>query len=323
MNSLLKIYHDLKESGSSSDFPHILADVMYKVLISKFKGVSSPWREYTTQSNLTDFKTNNRVIVSEAPDLLEIEENGPYTDSAIKDYNYQIKLKTYGRTFSINRQTVINDDLNALKQVPAMFGRSSARTLVKKIVNTLEGDFKTYDGVSLFGTHAGVQNFGNTALTNDAAGIAALSAAMTAVEKATEPHTGERMGIEAAMLLVPSDLEDVAMRITQGQNFYPVSTSGGTDQIGKVRRLKVVKEPFLTSTTGWYVQASPEDAPVIEVGFLGGKQEPDLLTLAATAVSLSGGEDPYGFEYDDMWFKVRHDWALALAMYQGIYRGKS
>ena len=42
---------------------------MYKVLIDKFQGVSSPWKQYTTQSNLADFKTANRVIVSELADL--------------------------------------------------------------------------------------------------------------------------------------------------------------------------------------------------------------------------------------------------------------
>lgn len=315
------MYHDLKESGQTTDFPNLLANTMYKVLLDKFKGVSSPWRQYTMISDLADFKSADRVVVSEAPDLLEVEEGGPYSDSDLQDYKYGLQLKTYGRTFSISRQAIINDDLNALTRQPARFGRAAARTLVKKIVDAIEGDGNTYDDKSLF--HADHNNSGNTTLANTAAGITALSAAMTAIENATEPHTGEKMGLEAKFLLVPPDLEDTALRITDGQAFIPVTTSGGTTEIGKAKRLTVLREPFLTSTTGWYVLAGPQDAPVVEVGFLDRKETPDLLLKRADTVNLAGGEDRWQYDFDELLYKVRHDWALARAYYQGIYRGKA
>lgn len=315
------MYHDLKESGSSSDFPNLLANTMYKILVDKFKGVSSPWAQYTAQGDLADFKTADRVIVSEAPDLLEIEEDGPYTDSKLTDRKYQIALKTYGRTFSIGRRVIINDDLDAIRKQPARFGRSSARTLVKKIVAALEGDSMSYDGNRLFSSNH--NNVANTSLTNDATGIAAVVAGMVRIAQSTEPDSGEKMGITAKYLLVPPELEDVAMRIINGTVYVPVSTSGGSNEPGMVRRLIPIVEPFLTSTTAWYILASPEDAPWCEVGFLNGKQTPDLLMKRADTVNLAGGEDPYGYEFDEIFYKVRHDWAIATAMHQGIYRGKA
>lgn len=319
--NLLAMYHDLKESGSSSDFPNLLANTMYKVLIDKFKGVQSPWRQYTLQGDLADFKTADRVIVSEAPDLLEIEEDGQYTDSKLVDDKYQIALKTMGRTFSIGRRVIINDDLDAIKKQPARFGRSSARTLVKKIVAALEGDSFSYDGFRLLDSlrHG---NVANTALTNDAAGIAAVVAGMVAIENSTEPRSGEKMGIQAKYLMTGVALADTALRITRGNVYVPVSTSGGSNDPGMVQQLTPIKEPFLTSSTAWYVVADPQDAPWCEVGFLNGKQEPDLLMKRADTVSLAGGEDPYGYEFDEIFYKVRHDWAIATAMHQGIYRGK-
>ena len=113
------------------------------------------------------------------------------------------------------------------------------------------------------------------------------------------------------------------MRITQGQSFIPVNTSGGTTAVGKATRLEVLVEPFFTSATGWYVMADPMDAPVIEVGFLDGKQEPDLLVKKAESVSVAGGEDEWGYDFDEIFFKVRYDFAVARGMYQGIYRGKA
>lgn len=320
--NLLQMYHDLKESGSSSDFPFLLANTMYKVLIDKFKGVSSPWKQYTLQGDLADFKTADRVIVSEAPDLLEIEEDGEYKDSKLTDDRYQIALKTYGRTFSIGRRVIINDDLDAIKKQPARFGRSSARTLVKKIVAALEGDSLSYDGYRLLDSlrHS---NVANVALTNDATGIAAVVAGMVRIAQSTEPRSGEKMGITAKFIMVPPELLDVAERIINGTIYVPVSTSGGSNDPGMVRRLTPIMEPFLTSTTGWYIMADPNDAPWCEVGFLNGKVEPDLLMKRADTVSLAGGEDPYGYEFDEIFYKVRHDWAIATAMHQGIYRGKA
>lgn len=320
-NSLLQMYYDLKESNATSDFPKLLANVMYKTLINKFKGVNSPWRQYTMRGTLSDFKPHNRVIMSEAPDLLLKEELGPYTDSTLEDFNYQIGLITKGRTFTVSREAIINDDLQALRRQPERFGRASARTLIKQIVNAIEGDGLMYDGKNMF--HLDHGNSANVTLTNDAAGIAAVSAGMTVIEKSTDPTTGEKYGIEAKYLLVPPDLEDTAMRIVNGQNFYPVSTSGGTNEIGKAKRLTVLKEPFLTSTTGWYVMADPNDLPVIEVGFLNGKETPDLLIKRADTINLAGGEDEWGYEFDDISYKARYDYAVARAMYQGIYRGKA
>ena len=320
--TLLGMYHELKEAGSTSDFPLLLANTMHKKLSAKFKGVNSPWRQYTMSGDLNDFRAADRVIMDEAPDLLLVEEEGPYVGSELGENRYQIQLETRGRTFCIGRRAIINDDLNVLRKQPERFGRSAGRTLAKGIVNQIEGDGNTYDGKSMF--HADHSNSGNTVLANSAAGIAAVSAAMTAIEKSTD-ETGEKMGLTARFLLVPPDLEDVALRIVQGQSFIPVTTAGGTQEVGQATRLTVLVDPFFASsnTTQWYVVADPADAPVVEVGFLNGKETPDLLVKKADTVNVAGGDDEWGYEFDDIFYKVRHDWGLARGYYQGIYRGKA
>ncbi len=322
--TLLGMYHKLKESGAhmTTDFPKLLANSMNKRLLDKFKGVNSPWREYTLKSSLSDFKKASRVVMSELGDLKLKVESAPDRGDAQKENGYDIKLDTYSRAIDITRQTIINDDLNALMQTPTRFGRAAARTIAKRIVNQIEGDFTAYDGSRLF--LAAHNNSGQTALTNDAAGIAALSAAMTAIEDSTDPDSGEKMGFSSKFLVVSPTLEDTARRITDGSNFIPVTTSGGTTQVGKVTRLKVLVEPFLGSVTSWYVMADPNDAPVIEVGFLDGKETPDLLIKKPDTISVAGGgEDRWDYEFDELHFKVRYDFALALAYFQGIFRGNA
>jgi hypothetical protein len=318
--TLLEQYRALKEANSSSDFPNLLADVMYKVLLDKFKGLNSPWKQYTMQSDLADFKTHNRVIVSEAPDLLEVESEGKYEDSTLTDYSYGIALQTFGRTFTVGRRTIINDDLNALRKQPERFGRSAARTLVKRIVNAIEGDGNTYDSKSLF--HLDHANYTAVTLANTQAGAEAVAAAMSKIEKATDPATGEKMGLLAKYLLVPTDLKFIAQQLVRSSQIWPATASGGSP-VNPIGSLEVLVEPWLTSASGWYVMADPNDCPVVEVGFLGGKDTPDLLMKRADTINLAGGEDEWGYEFDDIFYKVRYDYAVARAMYQGIVRGKA
>lgn len=327
-SSLMGQYQNLKESGSTSDWPLLLANVLHKLLLMKFVGVPSPWKSYTWQTELNDFKTANRVIMNESPDLLRITEESPYKDSFMTDNGYGITLETFGRVFSVGRRAIINDDLEALRRQPERFGRSASRTLAKQCVVGIEMDGKTYDGKSLFGVHTGGagpnnQNYAaNVTIDNSAAGILAVSTAMTAISKAKD-ETGEKMGLIPKYLLVPPDLEDAALRLTQGQSFIPVNTAGGTTVVGKAARLEVLVEPFFNSATESYVMADPADCPVIEVGFLDGKQTPDLLVKRINAVNLAGGDDEWGYEFDDIEFKIRWDFAVQRAMYQGIFRMSS
>lgn len=322
--SLLMMYHDLKESGSESDWPNLLGDTLHKKLLERFKGWPSPWRQYCLIGDLADFKKHDRIILSEAPDLLKIAPDGVYKDAKFSDAKYVIQGETWGRTFTVTRTAIINDDLGGIAKMPMMFGRATVRTLVKAILFMLAGGQKAYDGKVLF--HLDHANYGNTALANTAAGMAAVAAGMAAVEKATDPDTGEPLGLVAKYLLTGTTLGQIALQLVKSAQILPVSTSGG-GTFNPIGRLTPLIDPLIDtqlSTTFWAVLADPQDCPTVEVGFLDGKEEPDLLVKKAEMQRIvGGGEDPYGYEFDDIKYKVRHDWGIQLGYYQGIYRGKA
>jgi hypothetical protein len=323
--TLLGMYHDLKESGGTSDFPNLLGNTMYKTLLSGFNGFPSPWRQYVTIGNLADFKAHDRIILSGAPDLLKVEDGGPYKDSKIKDYKYSIKADTFGRTFSVGRHAIINDDLGGILSWPKLFGPAAVRTMVKLILGLLKGGIDTcYDGSVLF-TVAHANYIANTALANTAAGMAAVSSCKQKIALQTDPDTGELMGLRAKYLLTGTTLAPVARQLIKSAQILPASTNGG-GMYNEIADLIPIEEPLIDSTistTFWAVIADPAIAPVIEVGFLNGKETPDLLVMKPTMANLAGGDDPYDFEFDEMTYKVRHDWAVKLAYYQGICRGYS
>jgi hypothetical protein len=326
--SLLGTYHDLKESASASDFPYLLGNTMYKKLLGRFNGFPSPWRQYVTISDLADFKAHDRIILSEAPDLDEIEADGNYKDAKFSDAKYSIQAKTFGKTFIVGRQAVINDDLGGIMKMPQMFGRATVRTLVKRILVLLKGGYNAYDGSALFALRAATtRNYiANTTLANTAAGLTGVINACVRIRGQVDPDTGELMGLTPKYLLTGTTLAPIAQQLIKSAQILPVSTNGG-GTYNPVAGLIPIEEPLIDSqlsSTWWAVLADPEDCPVIEVGFMGGKAEPDLLVEKPTMVSLAGGaEDPYGYEFDELRYKVRHDWAAQLAYYQGICRGSS
>lgn len=324
-NSLLGMYHELKEAGNADSWPSLLGNVMFKKLLRVFKAMPSPWRQYTDTGDLADFKVNDRVILGEAPDLEIVLDDGEYKDWPLGEDKYQIQVQKRGRQFVITREAVINDDLKGLTDIPVKMGRAAGRTLAKKVVSILEADNNAYDNQSLFATRTaaqGGQNFGVVTLANTSAGQAALAVGMAVIRKARDPQSGELTGATPRMQIVPPELEDVALRVTNSSQLWPISTTGGgTGNVGTTRRLDVVVEPYLTSATKSYIASGREEFPFCEVGFLQGVEEPSLLVKKAEAMSVvGGGDDPFGYDFDDISYKCRHEWGIAAAFYQGIYR---
>jgi len=320
--SMLKIYADLKESASTSDFPYLLGNTLHKDLVNSFKGFPSPWAMYCKKGNLADFNTHDRVILSEAADPKEVEENGNYNSVEFKDYRYQLQLGTWGSTFTVGRRAVINDDKDGIAQFPQKIGRSFVRKMVKNALALLKGQ-NTYDGSALFASaHA---NFiAATALANSSAGATAVAVACQKLRGMKDPSSNEILGLTPKYLLTGTTLGLIAKQLISSATIWPASTTGGAPT-NPLKDLIVIEEPLLDdaiSSTFWAIMADPNDCPVIEIGFLDGKEEPDLLMKKADMISLAGGvEDPYGYEFDDIFYKARHDWGMKLGMYQGIIRG--
>lgn len=316
--TLLETYHALREAGTVSDFPNLLGNVAYKRLLKGFRGVQTRWMDYVLQTDVVDFKSNDRIILGEAPDLLEVPEHAPFQDGAMPgDKKYQIAATTKGRTWQLTRQAIINDDLNGFMTFAEKYGRAANRTIGKQCVSMIESNGLAYDGVALFAAAHANTVAGD--LTADDAGVAKIDSALAKFRNQTDPDSGEKISIEPYALLVPPSKETTAMRLVGPGELRPISTSGGPVFNPWQGRFKVIVEPLLTITNRCYLIANPADMHVVEVAFLNGKREPDLLLKRAESIRLmGGGEDPYGYEMDDMEWKVRHDWGTSLAYYQGI-----
>ena len=322
--TLLQDYYELKESGSTSDFPNILGNVMYRSLIDWAQSVPDVWRQYVAIGDLTDFRPATRIIGFESEDLLPVGEEGVYQDSRLADAAYQVQLGTYGRAFSINRQVIINDDLGFIRQQPKRFGRASARSIAKFVAQTLlESNPNTYDGNPLFhSSHANVSAGG----ANDALGFQNGQNLQTGfVAMSNKTIGGVYHTVQPKFLLIPPALQFTARQILNSQVIIVAGSNAATPTIfGNTNvvsgLLTPIIDPFLTNQTAYYMLADPMDTPILDIAFLNGKQTPDLLVERPQMTNLAGGDDPYEFEFDTMRYKVRYDYGGAASLWWGGYK---
>ena len=318
--TLLQDYRELRESGSTSDFPAILGNVMYRSLIDWAKSVPDAWRAYSVLGDLNDFRPATRVVGYEAEDLLAVDENGAYLDSKLADASYTVRLATYGRSFSINRRVIINDDLGYIRKQPQRFGRAAGRSIATFVSQTLlEGNGATFDSVALFhaATHGNLGTGGGSALSS-----ANIQTAISAMQKQTV--LGVFHAVMAKWLLVPPALQWTARQILNSAIIVAAGTAGTVTQLGNLNVLQgalgLAIDPFLSSATAYYVLADPADVPILDIGFLNGKQTPDLLVEKPTLQNLAGGDDPYELEFDTLHYKVRFEYGGATALWWGGYK---
>lgn len=319
--TLLDDYLELREAGSTSDFPAILGNVMYRRMIEWAQSVPDVWRQYASITEAPDKRPQTSIIGYESEDLLPIGEEGVYQDSKLADASFQWQIGTYGRAFSINRDVILNDDLGYIRQQPRRFGRAAARSLSFFVSRTLlEGNGAAFDGTALF--HANHSNLSSGA--GSAFSAVNLQNAIQAMGNQTVLNTYQT--VRPKMLVIPSSLEFAARQVLNSALIVAVGTPAGNvvQQIGNANVLQnaldIVVDPFLTSTTAYYLFADPSDTPVILVGFLNGKQDPDLLIEAPTMVNVAGGSDPYEYEIDLLRYKVRFDYGGAVALWWGAYK---
>lgn len=309
---------ELRESGSSSDFATYLNDKATKRLMWGYAEATSTWREYTRTYSVADFKPISFVRLSEMQDLLEQHEGGEYRDSEIAEIvGPSLTVKTYGRLFSLTRKALINDDLNQLRDRPAAMGRAAARSLSRSVVTNLESNPNAYDGTALFhNNHAN--------LTSDVLSEAGLQAAIIKLRTQTDPN-GLRLALRPYRLVIPAHLEFTARRLLNSTEIH-IQGSGSTAAYGQGNLnpvqgiVQYVVEDYLTDATDWYLFADPQEAPVMAAGFLNGKETPDMFLKDPGMRSVLGGSDPYSMEFDEIAWKIRHDWGVGVFDWRGAVK---
>ena len=286
----------------SSDFTNLLSNIANKAMMKGFEEAEETFQLWTSVGNLSDFKATSRVDLNAFPSLRKVQPGAEYKYATVGDRGETVQLATYGELFSINRQAIINDDLNAFTKLPMMMGRAAIRTVGDLVYAVLTGNPTMADGKALF--HA---DHGGNAIS--AAAISTASVDAMRVIMAKQKLGEATLNVRLAHLIVPVALEGAAKTVQTSQ--WKV---GGTDSTNNQTVPNTVANTFdvisdarldKDSASKWYGAGNPSVVDTIEVQYLDGNQAPTL-------------EQQNGWGIDGVEFKVRMDAGVKALAYQGL-----
>ena len=275
--------------------------------------------------------------------LIPISQGGQYPEDSLTDAQYTYRLQKYGKRMPFYWETFVDDDLNALKDTPARFGRGARRSEEYFVT-------KLYAGNLTFFSNAN-KNIVNT--TNSGGYFTAVNPALTllglqqaiVVLMNQVDTTGQPISVEAMTLVVPPSLKAIAANILSTDYVWMAdqggttinNTAGNAITVGQqlhaqnwaknIVRLAVnYYLPLCDSTTGgtgWYLFSNPESGrPAIEFGRLRGHTMPELYMKLPNSVAIGEGTMGPGpgvmpgttnmnpmegdFDTDSVNYKIRH-----------------
>jgi len=250
----------------SGAFPEILSNVANKSIAQAYQEAPTTYQLWTASGSNADFKEATRYRLSEAGTLEKINENGEFKHDTVGESSVKTSVATYGKTFSITRQALINDDLGILSRIPAIHG-AAVRRMVNTMVYKKLTDNPTIEGAPLFDkAHNNLQD----GATLDVAGLGKLKAAMA---RQTNLLGQEKLNIQPAFLIVPPELEVQAAQLIHS-TVDPSKNNATVNPFAN--KLSVISDPELTNTKEFYLAAASGYAPTIEVTTLNGNTTPTL-----------------------------------------------
>ncbi len=306
----------LQEALTTSDFPALFGDILDRQLLANYAECPYSWNMYSRRSTIQDFRVAKRFRVDLGAAVLdEVAEVAEYPEAKRTDDYYTVQVKKHGRRIPFSWETMINDDLNALKDTPAILGRAARRSEEKYVT-------------SLFANNTGFFTVGNANVVsgNPVLSITALQAAML-VFASQKDLDGEPIGISSVTLVVSPSDEVTANNILHATNIWMNDQGGTTDGSGnslqrlmaqnwmqnKVRLAVNYYLPIVDTvhgTTGWYLFADPNNGrPALEMDFLRGHETPEIFMKAPNSIVVSGGgAGPMDgdFDTDSIAYKIRH-----------------
>jgi hypothetical protein len=281
---------------STSDLSNIAGSVMNRTLLMGYESAPRTFVGVFRQGSANDFRAINRVRLSGAPSLEEVKQNGEFQYGKVSDEKETYSLATYGKILPFSRQTIINDDMDALSRIPMAFGRAAADLESDIVWAIVTANAALQDGVALF--HA---NHDNLAGSGGAITIATLGAAREAMRLQT--------GMEGRLInVMPRFLIAGAASETVVDQFLATiaPTESGKVVPSSLRSMTPVIEPRL-SGNAWYMAADYNQVDTIEYSYLQGNQGVYL-------------ETQNGFDVDGIAVKARHDFAAKAIDYRGLYK---
>jgi hypothetical protein len=308
MSPVLAEAYGLRESHTVSDFPLLMGDVLDRMMLARFTEVPPVWRQYISVGRpLRDFRLT-RLLQTDGGDgqWSEITDQDGLTYTTLSESGHTISAALYGKAVRLSWRMLINDDLDAFAEIPAILGRGGRRTIAKFAAGLL------LDANGPDATFISAGN-GNLLASNPDLAIDSLATAIQTVAGFTDSE-GEPILAENLVLVHGPGLRVTVQNLLNQLSVDMTDAPGVSGQIVRVnnwivRGLSAVEDPYfpIIITTGdrgatsWLLCASPDTGrPAARIRFLQGFENPNLYQKAPDTMRVSGGLDDMVGDFQSM-----------------------
>ncbi len=294
----------LTASMNSTTFAEVLGDSIRRKMLAEYNAAGlDDYKKICDIVPLSDFRTNHRTRMGGYGDLPVVPEGDAYASLATpSDEEATYSATKKGGIEELTREMIKNDDSGVVRRIPVKLARAAKRTLHKFVFDMLKDNGAIYDAAALF--HASHNNLGSAAL--DATSLIARHQAML---QQTELDSDEVLGIAPKYLIVPTNLNKTAYDLVaapRNSDFNPTSA----DFI-RTLQMEVIVVPYWADANNWFLSANPLDIPGIELGFIDGKENPEIFIQDQPNVGSM-------FSNDKLTYKIRHEYGGVVNDYRGF-----
>ena len=323
-----------QEAMTTSDFSTYFGNVLDRSVLANYAETPYTWDLYAKRATIRDFRQAQIFRFDRGGAVLDgpinpslnaagISAAGPTGLAEVTEYpmrkrvasRYVDQLYKFGALMDFSWETIVNDDLDALRDTPALLGRAARRTeesRATRLFATATGPNATFFSVANKNILTSAVN--PIVTTNNAPfNIESLQQAMTIIASQRDLD-GEPISIENFVLVYPPALK-VPVKNVLSSTQVLLNVNGGTVQLhgtGATQtaynssqllaenwaRLVVTPAenyylPIVDTTygnTAWYLFANPRSGrPAMQQSFLLGREAPELFMKASNAIAIGEG----------------------------------
>lgn len=276
-------------------FAGILSNAANKSMSQGYAAAETTFSQWVGIGSNSDFKEATHYRISEADELLQMTATGEFKHDEVKEGSSKKSVLTFGRSFSLTRQAIINDDLSALTRIPSRYSASAHRGINKLV-------YKILANADVFKS-----NNGNLAGTAGVPSVASIGAGRTAMRTQKNLRGKETLNIAPKFIIIPAALETLTEQLLVSVTDPASSNSGVRNPF--TGRLQPICDAELDqySVDAWYLAAQAGLVDTIEVTYLNGVQTPTL-------------ESQVSFDVLGMKWRIYIDYGVTLLDHRGLYK---
>ncbi len=280
--------------GGTITFANVLGTSINRRLLRSYMRQRMWWEPIVEIGTINNLKVQDRNRLKSFGALTERTTGGAeYTELTWAENKETYTPTEFGNIVPIAQRAIVNDDLNALTSAADEMGRSAGITLNEYVGNLFTQNSGAGPAMADSNNVFDNANHQGNSLTVSLS-RASYKTADQVIRKFND-DSSKRIGLQSAYLLHPAELRETALQIERSEK-VPDSANNATNIFAG--EFKSIEVPQFSDNNNWYLLTSNDQHQYLEMGFLNGRREPELMVQANPMMGMM-------FTHDVLSYKIR------------------